>query len=122
MVPYLTRRDVLGGLFAVAVVASVLAVSVIPSRDASCMDVIAEHRDMANRFQDELAGASLAGSQAECTAHRAYFAELEALDARSPVCSPRGPNKSGRAPVYGTDLALQRRLIASKCSQLQVEQ
>jgi hypothetical protein len=82
------------------------------------MDVVAEHQERASRFRDELAKASLVGSQAECTAHRAYLAELEALDARTAACGLRDQNHRGTSPAYGTDLAFQRRLAASKCPSL----
>jgi hypothetical protein len=115
MVPYLTRGDILGGLFTVALVAMVLIFSLISTRQEACMEVIVEHQERANRFRDELARASLSGSQAECTAHRAYLAELEALDAKTAACGLRDQNHHGTSPAYGADLAFQRRLTASKC-------
>ena len=118
MFGYLTRRDILGGLFALALVAGVLILSLIPTRREACMEVIVEHQERANRFQDELARASLSGSQAECTAYRAYLAELEALDAKTAACSLRDQNHRGTSPAYGADLAFQRRLTASKCPSL----
>jgi hypothetical protein len=118
MVPYLTRRDILGGLLALALVTSVLGAYLIVKRGPSCMDVVAEHQERASRFRDELAKAALAGSQAECTAHRAYLAELEALDARTAACGLRDQNHHGTSPAYGADLAFQRRLTASKCPSL----
>jgi hypothetical protein len=118
MVPYLTRRDILGGLLALALVAMVLVFSLIPTRREACMDVVVEHQERASRFRDELARAALAGSQAECAAHRAYLAELEALDAKTGACGLRGQNHHGTSPAYGADLAFQRRLTASKCPSL----
>jgi len=118
MVPYLTRRDIIGGLLALALVAIVLMFSLISTRQEACTGVIAEHQELTNRFRDELARAALAGSQAECTAHRAYLAELEALDARTATCGLRDQNNRGTSPAYGADLAFQRRLAASKCPSL----
>jgi hypothetical protein len=120
MVPYLTRRDILGGLLALGIVGSILGLSsaVTVRRGPSCMDVVVEHQERASRFRDELARAAMAGSQAECTAHRAYLAELEALDAKTAACGLRGQNHHGSSPAYGADLAFQRRLTASKCPSL----
>jgi hypothetical protein len=118
MVPYLTRRDILGGLLALGIVSMVLIFSFISTRQEACMEVIVEHQERANRFRDELARAALAGSQAECTAHRAYLAELEALDAKTAACGLRDQNHHGTSPAYGADLAFQRRLTASKCPSL----
>ncbi|HZB62783.1 MAG TPA: hypothetical protein VE423_08950 [Microvirga sp.] len=112
MFPYLTRGDILGGLFTVALVAMVLIFSLISTRQEACMEVIVEHQERANRFRDELARASLSGSQAECTAHWAYLAELEAYDAKMAAGGYK-PSTDDAA-----DLAFQRRLTASKCPSL----
>ncbi len=118
MFGYLTRRDILGGLLALALVAGVLILSLIPTRREACMEVIVEHQERANRFRDELARASLSGSEAECAVHRAYLAQLEALDAKTVACGLHGQNNHGTSPAYGADLAFQRRLTASKCPSL----
>jgi hypothetical protein len=117
MFGYWTRADVLRGLAVLAIVASLLGMYLVASqtRVPSCMSVMVEHQERANRFRDELATAALAGSQAECTAHRAYLAGLDALDAKTAACGLRNQNHHGTSPAYGADLAFQRRLAASKC-------
>ena len=114
MFPYLTRGDILGGLFTVALLGSYLAVTLYRAHqdDPPCMGEIAQYQERAERLQDELAGASMSGSQAECTVHRAYLAELEAFDARMIACG-YAPSRDGAA-----DLAFLRLLAASKCPSL----
>jgi hypothetical protein len=114
MVPYLTRRDILGGLFTVALLGSYLAVILHRAYrdDAPCAGEIVQYQERAERLQDELAWASMSGSQAECTVHRAYLAELEAFDARMIACG-YPPSRDGTV-----DLTFQRRVAASKCPSL----
>lgn len=114
MFPYLTRRDIVGGLFTVALLGSYLAIILYRAHraDPPCTGEIAQYQERAERLQDELAWASMSGSQAECTVHRAYLAELEAYDARMAACGYK-PSTDDAA-----DLAFQRRLTASKCPSL----
>jgi hypothetical protein len=114
MFGYLTRRDILGGLFAVALLGSYLAVTLYRAHrhDRPCMAEIAQYQERAERLQEELAWASMSGSQAECTVHRAFLAELEAYDTRMAACGYK-PSTEDAA-----DLAFQRRLTASKCPSL----
>lgn len=114
MFPYLTRRDIVGGLFTVALLGSYLAIILYRAhREAPpCTGEIAQYQERAECLQDELAWASMSGSQAECTVHRAYLAELEAYDARMAACGYKPSTDDA------VDLAFQRRLTASKCPSL----